>query len=783
MIFKLFTPLLLLLAFTSCTDFMRGKAAQETTIEIKQESISCLKNIPLDFQKFLRSESSESEINAVFACLDETLAQFESRVEGRIEANAFNAEELFEIFDRFIEDSDVSRAAVEDLLILKRALLGGEEQKITKPEIAALRDFLKLIKVEVQNLRPHARILSFASTQIPFSLISIRDAFAQLNLSLKNLMGASRLNHAAYSYDDFRRLVVNLNIFEGENPELLALADKVNGLLTGGQGAMNTEDQLTYVDNVTELLRLYAVYDQGHVSFSLSTPEKLAILIEFTRDSLSLLSHTLQFKKTNLIKAETIDPLISEVFRSDSLALPLTEETVLGFYKMILVRVFESGLGGDVLAFTGIKGAHLQNLRRELAIFEIYSKALSRVMSAESMQSSPVVRMPVAELKSRLMSYEPSTEQGILSQFNQDSKQVVLRAVAELKNEALHTYPTLMFDGKISLTGRLEYAGQSWLDQAHGLLLKMLARQLMIGWGSAQQTKLMANSSVSQQAMVSWYAEFKNFGIEMGSFDPRTENAGAGTVAAANLFTRDGNGDESISYREMLQNLGMIMAAGGKTYEQMAAGLAGSNCRRSETDVFSKNWIDESCFYRHLRTHYLTYFSNMPFMSGFLQRQSETQFKSFLQSVMDVARIDENNRDVRLETADLRGLNTMLYFIESLYATHDTNRNGSLSESEIKAAYPKFRSFATDYARTSSADELRDFTSWRGTVAGFSCYSEADLVRESFVYMVYHGRTPQLGDLSLVPCLRGAPLIEFSGEVDRREIINTFKILKAVLGS
>ena len=66
---------------------------------------------------------------------------------------------------------------------------------------------------------------------------------------------------------------------------------------------------------------------------------------------------------------------------------------------------------------------------------------------------------------------------------------------------------------------------------------------------------------------------------------------------------------------------------------------------------------------------------------------------------------------------------------------------------------------------------------------GYGCYSEDDLIKESFIYLVYNGHTPGLTDLNIAPCLGGRSLIDFTGEVDRKTIINTFKILKAVLGS
>jgi hypothetical protein len=126
---------------------------------------------------------------------------------------------------------------------------------------------------------------------------------------------------------------------------------------------------------------------------------------------------------------------------------------------------------------------------------------------------------------------------------------------------------------------------------------------------------------------------------------------------------------------------------------------------------------------------------------------------------------------------------TMLYFIESLYAAHDTNHNFKLSEAEIRGAYPVFKSFATTFAETSAKKDLDSFSGWQGWLYGLRCYTREDLIESSFVFLTFNGRTPGTSDLNGFACLRGKPLLSFKGEVDRKMILNTFKILKAVLGS
>ena len=149
---------------------------------------------------------------------------------------------------------------------------------------------------------------------------------------------------------------------------------------------------------------------------------------------------------------------------------------------------------------------------------------------------------------------------------------------------------------------------------------------------------------------------------------------------------------------------------------------------------------------------------------------------------MRVARLDVSNSG-RLETVDLRAFSTLLHYVESLFAAYDADRDGMLSEKEIKASYPKFKAFAEKHAQNKSAEQLKSFSSWKGSAASYSCFTEQDLIKESFVFLVYNGKTPSTSDLTVLPCLRNEPLIKFEGGVDRKSIINTLKIIKDVLGS
>lgn len=765
------------LLFSGCSDFLKGKAKEEISIEIKQETMSCLKNVSLDLKKFMNSESTDAEIEKTFSCFDNTLKEFQTRAEGAAEKEAFTADELHQIFDKFIQEAQVSKVAALDLLTLKSALLGGSSQKITKAEISLLREYLLVLRTEVKNLLPYAQLITFRKSEVLFSKTMIKNGFAQLNLSLKNLMKASRLSQSNYQFQDLKNLAINLKLVGEDEKDLLALASTVNNLLVGQEQISTVSERHIYIDNLTEVLRLYSTQVHGYVKFEMSGPAVLADAFEYVHDLIELLENTIQYRKSNMISSDSIDSLLTEILKKDILPVKLSKDTVLSFYKTLLVRVFDVGLTGDIAVFSGLKKSNFVNIKRELAVYRIFSRFIETASGQR--------RISLRELQSKIAGFDAKSAADILRDFDVAAQEQIITAVDEIKSEFSDKTPVIYRFNKIVLAANQEVWDQNWMDLSRGLYYTMLSRQLIFGWGQSPLVKEMKNAGVNERGLVQWYSEFRKFGIEIRSFDPRSKNSGPSNLISANLFTRSGNGDGVINFKEAIQLLGILFSGGGQVYSEIALGLKKANCNLPEFDVFENNWNNEECAVLDLKANYRNYFSNLPYLVRHLDEAVKTEdgFRTFFDALIGVARLDGASKG-RLESADLRNLSTLLHYVESIFAAYDKDRNGLLSEGEIKSTYPKFKNFAEQFAKKSAGEQIEKFNYWRNSILGLnSCFTEQDLIRESFVFMVYNGKTPAQSDLASFPCVRNEPLIKFKGEVNRKQLINTFKIIKAVLGS
>lgn len=770
----------LVLASTSCSEFLRGKPAEQDYIEIKSGSLDCLEDISQDMRKFLDSEASPETVDKTVNCISNTLTEFQTKVEGRSQADSFSSEEVYDIFSKFASEAKLSREAANNMILLKSALLGGDATRITKAEIGLLKTYLETVKAEAKKLIPYIKVYYLKETQKAFSKAFLIQAFAQLNSSVKVLLNASQLANSNYSFNDFKTFLINVLNLAGDEKNIMEILTKVNYVLNGYQTELSAAERLQYIDSITEFLHLYSLYANNYVGFDFEDLYALDDTINYVLSGIQLLENSLQYKKSGLVSTNSIERLLIEITAGDLLPHKVRASSAINIYKTIMVRLFESGVNGQVLNYTGIKAINLIHIKREIAVYQIYSRLLKRVITQEAINAG-LVEHQLREVQRVMGALNIADETDILNRFDANNQYQIISVVNELRAEFLESRPVIYKNQKMGVAFNQETWTQNLTDLANGLFYKMIARLFMMGYGPDYTVMNINSQQISEAAMFKWYSEFKDIAIDVKSFDPRTANGGAASLKAGNLFTRAGNGDRLLNFKEALEAFGALLTGGGTISGQIEVDLKNANCNMPQLDVFDKHWNIESCMYNVIRSKYKTYYSNLTYLTAFLDGLNEAGFTQFFTEVVNIARKSMNTAGLQVETSDVRGMNSLLFFIESLYAAHDANQNWHLSESEIRSAYPKFKDVATEHAYAVSRSEIEDFTSWKGEVAGYGCFSEEDLIRESFIFLVYNGRTPSTSDFHTLPCFTGKPLMSFSGEVNRLQILKTFKALKDVI--
>ncbi len=776
---KWLSVLFFVIANTGCSEFLKGKPKDQGYIEIKNQNMNCLDNLSTDFSKFLDARGTEQDVDNTVSCISKILTEFQLKVEGRTDKNSFTDTEVYDIFRTFAPEASLSQNGAKNIIVLKSALLGGATDKITKSEITDLINYLEVVKVEAKSLLPYLKVYFLDETQREFSQIFIREAFSKLNGSIKRLLQASKIANSNYSFNQFKNLIIDVLNLADEDANLVEIMARVNFVLNGSQSELSESERLKYIDNITEFLRLASLYRNNYIRLDLKNIDDVDDTINFVNEIFVLLENSLQYKKTGQISSNSIDRLLVEIAAADFFENPVKASSLIGFYKAVMVRMFESSLAGKPLSFSGIKQINLINIKRELAAFQIYARIIKKSISQDFIAAG-ITSYNLVELQRVVGGLSPNSEQDVLTRFDSNNQFQVISIVNQMKSQFTQSKPLVYHRKKMGIANNQDSWNMTREDLLAGLFYQTVARLLMLGYSPSYNVMGVPTGSLNDIALYTWYSEFKALMIDLKSWDPRAFNSGTTLVKTGNLFTRSGNGDSVLSFNELHESLA-IQLSGGPLLEEIEADLDTARCNLPELDVFNKNWKIESCFDQVVQANYRKYFSSLPHLIFYLESLSSTQFTQYFRDLLNVARRDIGLAGQRIETSDLTLMGSMAFFIEQVYDSHDMNRNNQLSESEIRQAYPKFKLIATEFAETTAKADMDKFTSWIGTVGGYGCYSREDLIKESFIFLVYNGRTPGQSDLNSFPCFTGKSLINFNGEVNRSRLTQTFMSLKSVI--
>lgn len=785
--FFLFNLTIIFFLTSACSEFLKGKPEKPKPIQVDSTAVACFKNISIEFKKIIDATATTDTIESTFACLDKTLSYFQQKVEGKTNSDAFTTDELFKIFEKFNQNAKLSKKSAQNVLLLKRAVLGGSSDLLTKNEISDLREYLSKIKPEIYNLLPHMKVYAFKKENGPFSSTQLATAFEQLKSSFKNILSKSKIDKSEYELEDLKILLEDLDIMTSQQKDFLDLAEKAKKLFIGTEPLKTQREYAVAAENLFDLAHVYARIYYGDVEFKMENEVQLNKAVYLAEDLLAVFESSLFYQKNRFIDLRSLDILIAEIIQRKILPFDVKKDTFIPFYKNILIKIFSENKNVAISSFEQLKAEHFRSIRKELAIFKTY---LNYINSNAFVSSAD--RKKIIDLQLALKLYLPETRVENFKDLNTQEAQFVVNGFSQLKTDFLSERPVVYRFNKMITALNQDIWDQSWQDLVQALFGNMLGRELIRGWGNG--------SVITETGLVNWYTDFKEFANEIKLFDPRSEGVKTGkdTFLQANLFTYAGNGDAEISQTESYQFVNQLLTGGGQIVQEMTMGLKKAGCNLTEMDSFKNPWNKEDCFFEDFKNNYKYYFSNLSYFVGFLdkkiQNESSTAYKEYMTQLVSVARRNGNVAG-KIETFELRNLAMTLMYIESLYAVYDQDQNWQFSPDEIRKAYPRFRNFVTDYAHKNAQAQLDEWDQFLNPCR--SLYPLDAFIQEAFIFLVYNGRLPQKSDINdpadaanIFECGKSKLGFEsqyqpfnFSGEVDRKLIINTFQVLKSALDS
>lgn len=735
-----------------CSEFLNGKKAAPEVIEFSDAKLACLKNIPAQLKKFSVGDLEEQEVRVGFSCMTDALLYFNKRTYGSLE-NAYTVEEMRKFFGKyFLKQNNVSPEFANELMKIKRALLGGTTTYITKEEIVRLVDIMNVVRDEAVELTPHMKILLNQKTQKTVEWEAISRATDQLRRSLHRLIEKTQIGKSDYSFEDLKKALSGFADFirGGETfapydlySEWVPVVEAVKNFLMGKRA--NFSGLYQWTESLDTLLGLYEMALKYHYSLSdlsFDNPTKVRQASQFVGQGLKLLLESHQMKTTGKIPADDIDNLIDQVL--PKFKMKIRAKSIKKTYRAILMKILDPERK-DPRLFEGLEKKHLMTLQREFNIWRLQQSFVDYLPMTDHKDATP------KELLELYAKFNKTTviEKGLTDDpFEQEALEDAWLDFGDiLKNPVPVSFNT---NGRLIIDQALPQLRQSWASLTKANLMRALSRFLMQGYGDNISTR-MSKAHMTQKALITWYDDFQELGLDLKAFDPRSANSGGRSFLEANFFTFSGNGDDKMDAKETYEFVSTLFAAGLASAETVRKGMIEAQCGITALDVFEYPYMKEKCFKENLRKNIAQYFNNMPGLIRYVQSLNDKEYDDFY-NYLAVASAAPDQRPALVETSNIRTMVTILHYIEGVFVLYDTDKSQKLSLSEVYQASPRFTPFFRTITDTKSET----------------------LLQEGFAYLVFKGSIPNAADLAG---------FQFSkvwgvGEATRMEIVRLFGTLK-----
>ncbi|MBO9665622.1 MAG: hypothetical protein J7501_02265 [Bdellovibrio sp.] len=736
-----------------CSDFINGQKAQKEEIKFSNERLACLKDVPPSLKKFSVGEATKTDIRGGMDCMRDALIYFQKKTYGA-RSDAYTVEEMRRFFSKyFLKENVVTPEFAQELMKIKKALLGGSSAYLTKEEITRLVDVLAIVRDEAVELAPHVQILLTSLPKEGARWDNVSAATEQLRVSLQRLLDKTELAKSDYGFDDAKKALAGFREFiKGSEPfapydqysKWIPVVEAVKNVLMGQQAQIvNLHQWKNSLDSLIDLYGLALKYHYVIQNFDMSTESKVREVSQFIGQTLDLIENCHQMKTTGVIPLEDIDSLIDTVM--PKLHLSIREKSIKRLYRAAILRLLDPARRGDSRGVLGLEKKHLAALRREYNVWRLNQSFID--FQNDHAEDAPITQQSLLE-KYKKFNSGYIIEKGL---SNDPYEQIALDKSWDDTLDLLKSPVLLAYNshGRVQEINTDTPVQASWASLTKSNLMRALSRGLMIAYGENVAGR-MSEARLSKQGLIDWYDDFMDLMLDLKAFDPRSGNSGSRSFMEANFFTMSGNGDDWMDSRETYEFVSLLFSAGLSSSANLSADMTAASCAVLEKDIFGFNYLDEKCFKTQLRRNFGNYFDNLPQMSHFVAGLDDEQWNEFYRNLIFVsASIDQ--RPGLIETANIRTIVTILHYVESIMVIYDKDRNQTLSLDEVYGAAPRFMSFLKSQGKTSS--EM--------------------ILKQGFAYLVFNGNEPSVTDLAKFQAQK-----LWLGEATRGDILRVIKALK-----
>lgn len=688
------------------------------------EQEACLTNAGAKVAHYLTGTEVGQELEAVLDCVDTSLQEFTARTQGS-ESGSYTSRELTHFLQTyFLNGSAISEGLFTEATLFKKALFGGDPNRLTLKEIELFRGFLSILKREAGQLRPFMPLSADAMAKRPEQdLIAGAQALREAALHVGEAIESVA---TPYSLSSFEKLLVEF-VKMGNVPEPDSLVAVLLGrlpliralkaaLIDHESNIISGDDWKWFLVTASDVYSLHLMFRRLDTQYaSLEWAPGRFWLYKTVGNLKSLLEASMD-RGPKMIPLREIDALIDAFAPGD---LPITQQTLKDTLRPLLANILTPVVNGVPREKT-VKGLTRPMLDYFWTRFtdwtagqryleRLYEHLIGGVQEnggyLQEFNRDELLNARLEDL------FKPEEINGSLK-----------TAAARLRRLLAAPTTRPLFrgsEGEISFDGTSYNRRFSRHDLSQKNWMQVLSETLLAGYRTPSQP------TAGYSEFRTFYSDVHALGVEIKFFLKEEDaTAMAQRFREANLFTFAGNGDDRLDSTELSQLLAFMVSAKRLTsrlHREIAL-----KCASGGLDVWGEKNVSARCFREEFFARYEHSFALMPRMADHYGKLS-TSGKQRFRTAYEKACLGKSF--TVLNSALTQAYAMVPHYVEAMFLRFDSDFSGALTLREGDDVFQIFGGAIRDAIRAMPGGggvELND-----------------EMTRAVFTYLLAHGTVPK----------------------------------------
>ena len=695
--------ILCLLGFLSACNFHFREAPE--TFLLGPSEAGCLSETGTVLSRYFEGNSSEREISSFWQCLDKSLQLFSEGVRGA-EPGIYKADELRDFLEKyFLKDKRISDNLLNELMELKRTLLGGNSSSLTLEELKRTRQFFQVLNEQMALLQPFMPLTpEWAIGQNA----SVLDSASAALESAAQMIGGT-LEKTGYAYhishlEELRKAIEGIlstgaSAISLKIHQRMPLLRAAKALLIAPPGdRINGNEWVTFLTTTSKWYSI--VLRASHLQMNYETLLMGAgreRAVNIAQEILNLLTSAAERHPDSNISFGVLDDLVDALNPSE-LFLPCPDAASTAKNRKIIksiIRAFvQRVLAGPDFTSTGrgARGLGIPALLRASEMIESWSEGqryLEKLFQTVEQQRGNDDSGTLGYYPQELLYYAADN-------LLDDPKPTTPDAIAVIR-DIIKTFPPLFAadESEISFSVAAPLRRHSFSNLSKIHIAYELADIVLTSYAS-DPARALERSGITAGEFYKAFLDIEHLGYAKKLFDPDRDNylMIQTRFREGSLFTYASDGDEYLNSSELTQ-LFTFMYSNFKLADRIHLKITAA-CGKEPgglgpDDVFGRPSISIGCYRRELFGNLTLFLKRLPDMANYYERLGHKQ-KVLLEKSLEISARLPNSPPQYMGLNDSLGFSGTFQFIEAVFRRFDkTHPRGMLNYQESTAAFPVFQ--------------------------------------------------------------------------------------------